>query len=91
MKLEVSLMEHLFADAVSEVSIAGGVVRIVFGVQRKASKDAKPELQQTFSLNIPLEGFANSMPSLQGLIDKLVKDGVLKTRDAKQLGSPNFN
>lgn len=84
-------MEHVFADAVSEVSIGSGVVRIVFGVQRKASKDAKPELVQSFSLNIPLEGFANSMPALQGLLDKLVKDGVLKTRDSKQLSSPNFN
>jgi hypothetical protein len=84
-------MEHLFVDAVSEVSVGAGVVRIVFGVQRKTSKDAKPELTQTLSLNIPIEGFANSMPSLQGLIDKLLKDGVLKTRDAKQLGSPNFN
>lgn len=84
-------MEHIFADAVGEVSVGAGVVRIVFGVQRKASKDAKPELQQTLSLNLPIEGFANSMPALQGLIDKMVKDGVLKPRDAKQLGSPNFN
>lgn len=84
-------MDHFFADAVSEVTIGNGVVRIVFGVQRKASKDAKPELQQTFSLNLPIEGFANSMPALQGLVDKLAKDGVLKTRDAKQLNSPNFN
>lgn len=84
-------MEHVFADAVSEVSIGAGVVRIVFGVQRKASKDAKPELVPSLSLNIPLEGFANSMPALQGLVDKLVKDGVLKARDAKQLNSPNFN
>lgn len=84
-------MEHFFADAISEVSVGSGVVRIVFGVQRKSSKDAKPELTQSFSLNIPIEGFANSMPSLQGLMDKLLKDGVLKTRDAKQLSSPNFN
>lgn len=84
-------MEHIFADAVSEVTVGAGVVRIVFGVQRKASKDAKPELVQTLSLNLPIEGFANSMPALQGLIEKLMKDGVLKARDAKQLGSPNFN
>lgn len=84
-------MEHIFADAVSEITVGAGVVRIVFGVQRKASKDAKPELVQTLSLNLPIEGFANSMPALQGLIDKLMKDGVLKARDAKQLSSPNFN
>ena len=84
-------MEHFFADTVAEITVGAGVVRIVFGVQRKSSKDAKPELTPTFSLNLPVEGFANSMPALKGLVDQLVKDGVLKTRDAKQLGSPNFN
>lgn len=83
-------MEHLFADAITEVTVGAGVVRIVFGVQRKASREAKPELVETLSLNLPIEGFANSMPGLQGLIEKLVKDGILKPRDAK-LASPNFN
>jgi hypothetical protein len=89
--MESLMLQNVFADAVAEVSVGAGVVRVVFGVQRKGPKDERPELVPTITLNLPIDGFANSVPVLQGLIDKMVKDGVLKLRDPKQSGSPNFN
>lgn len=84
-------MESLFADTVAELTVASGVVRVTFGVQHQKSRDAKPEMMPVASINLPIDGFANSVVILQGLVDKLVKDGVLKQKEKQQLSSPNFN
>jgi hypothetical protein len=84
-------MESIFADTVAEVTVGSGVVRITLGVQRQKSRDAKPELVPVSSINLPIDGFANSVVVLQGLVDKLVKDGVLKTKAGSPASSPNFN
>lgn len=84
-------MESIFADTVAEVTVGSGVVRIVFGAQRQKSRDAKPELVPVTCINLPIDGFANSVVVLQGLLDKLVKDGVLKPREGSSASSPNFN
>lgn len=84
-------MESLFADAVAELTVASGVVRITFGVQHQKNRDAKPEMTSVASVNLPIDGFANSVTIMQGLVDKLIKDGVLKQKEKNQLSSPNFN
>lgn len=76
-----------FSDVLSELTISNGIVRVGFGVQHKSSNEAKAEVVPTAVINMPVEAFANSLPILQGLVDKLIKDGVLKINDKKQLAS----
>lgn len=90
-------MDQIFADGLGAISINSGVVRIEFCTQRKdpnakGAADAKVVLVPSCAVNIPIEGFANMVPHLQGLVEKLEKDGVLKRQDAqKPSGSPTFN
>lgn len=76
-----------FSDVLTELTVSNGVVHIGFGVQHKSKNDAKLEALPSAVINMPVESFANSLPILQGLLDKLLKDGVLKVNDKKQLSS----
>ena len=87
------MSEQFFADGLTEVSVVAGVVRIEWGVLRRSEANPKGALAGTVALNIPVEGFAQAMGALQQLMEKLIKDGVLKQRTgtAGPPSSPNFN
>lgn len=86
----------IFVDGIGDIAVAGGVVRIDWVVHRKKSSGSAVERQPVISMAIPIEGFANSMIPLQQLIEKMVKDGVVKARGGDVSkgpgsgGSPNF-
>lgn len=89
-------MEQLFADGLGALSIHNGVIRIELCINKKdpnakGAADTKVVLVPSCVVNIPVEGFANMVPHLQGLVEKLEKDGVLKRQDVKPSGSPTFN
>ena len=79
-------MQILFADGLGSVSINSGVVRLEFGVQDNSSKLKDEDslkvhqavMRPSCMLNIPVQEFANMIVHLQGLVEKLEKDGVLK-------------
>jgi hypothetical protein len=99
---EIGLMsDSVFADGISDIVIAGGVVRIEFFVltpDRDASaKAGEPAMQRirTATVAMPLTGFAGSLKMLDDLRQKLVADGILRPAgDAPtpepQRKSPNF-
>jgi hypothetical protein len=78
------MSDSVFADGISDIVIAGGVVRIEFFVlapDREASaKSGEPAMQRvrTATVAMPLAGFAGSLKMLDDLRQKLVADGILK-------------
>ena len=85
--------DQIFADGVVGVSVAAGVVRMELGVVKRTDATGKGALQAISTLNIPIEGFALTMAALQPLLDKLVKDGVVKPKTGSGAAgpkSPNF-
>ena len=93
-------MQVLFADGIGEITVIAGVVRMEYFVQLKKGKDnSTTELRPAFSVNIPIDGFANSMAGLQNLMEKMLKDGVVKQRPGgpwvagalTKPSSPNFS
>jgi len=87
------MTQQFFADGISEITVAAGVVRMEYFVFQKGG--GTPEKQPLFTLLMPIEGFANSIPGLQDLFDKMLKDGIIKQRalntSKPSSGSPNFS
>jgi hypothetical protein len=96
-------MQHEFIDGIGSISVAHGVVRIEALVQTrkqapndgsagKDSNSAQVAMVPTMTLNVPIDGFVKMVPALQAVIDKLVKDGVVKVSERTgESSSPNFN
>lgn len=83
------MTDVIFADAVRNISISHGVVRLELALHERHSEKEAGELKPTALLVMPVEGFAGSVPGMQQVLEKLVKDGVLKKREATS-PSPNF-
>lgn len=96
-------MQQLFADGLGGLTVIGGVVRIELvtqgRVQSKAGDQSSAERQQSqtalypaYTINMPVEGFANLVSHFQKLVGKLESDGMLKRQDKERTPtSPNFN
>lgn len=88
------MTQQMFADGISEISVVAGVVRIEFFVLHRKGQNAPAERVPSFSLAIPIEGFANSVPGMHQLLEKMVRDGAVKPRQGGAPGSgggsPNF-
>ena len=77
----------LFADAISNIYVTGSLVRLELSqVELSTGKEiSQTNLKVTGYVVLPIDAFANAVGMQQGLIEKLVKDGVLKKReDVKQ-------
>jgi len=77
----------LFADAISNIYVTGTLVRLELSqVELSTGKEiSQTNLKVTGYVVLPIDAFANAVSMQQGLIEKLVKDGVLKKReDVKQ-------
>lgn len=72
---------HLFADRIVNLSVTGPLVRIELGtVQIPKAEGQKPQLVASQTLVMPLEGFVQSFGMMEGVVKRLVADGVIKTQ-----------
>lgn len=74
-------MQTTFSDAIINISVTGGVVRLEFAVAHNVpGEDGKPkaELRPTQQIVMPLEGFLRSVQVQQGIVQELIKQGALK-------------
>lgn len=83
------MTDVIFADGIRGISVAHGVVRLQLALHERHSESEAGELKPTVTLVMPVEGFASTVPGMQQVLEKLVKDGVLKKREAAS-PSPNF-
>ena len=81
---------HLFADRLFNIAVTGTLVRIELGAMRLPTAEGqKPQLLQTQTLVMPLDGFVVSFGMMESVIKRLVADGVIKTQpQEKQLAKP---
>ena len=71
---------HLFADRLFSIVITGPLVRIELGtLQLPTAEGQKPQLVASQTLVMPLEGFVQSFGMMDGIVKRLVADGVIKT------------
>jgi hypothetical protein len=74
-------MPIYFCDSLKDVSIVNGVARLEFQrLQPHAEGDSR-ELQAVveFTLAIPIPGLAQTINLLEGVRDRLVRDGIFRT------------
>lgn len=72
---------HLFADRIVNLSITGPLVRIELGIlQLPTAEGQKTQLVPSQTLVMPLEGFVQSFGVMEGVVKRLVADGVIKTQ-----------
>lgn len=78
------MAETIFTDAITNIYVTGPLVRIELSevdmVPKQAGDPAK--LKVTRYVVMPMDAFANAVGLQQGLVDKLVKDGVLQKRES---------
>jgi hypothetical protein len=76
------MTDEVFADGVSEINIAGGIVRINFVSLSAAQKDDKgnPARELRQRIVITPQGVLELYGALQQVIEKLVQTGVLQRR-----------
>lgn len=88
-------MSHtIFADGIGEISVSGGVVRIELVTSIKRSTK-ETERRSAGMIAVPIEGFANLVPPLQQVLQKMVDEGVVKALKTipgapPPSNSPNF-
>jgi hypothetical protein len=76
------MINEVFADGVSEINIAGGIVRINFVSLSGTEKDDKgnPTRELRQRIVITPQGVLELYGALQQVIEKLVSTGVLQRR-----------
>jgi hypothetical protein len=84
------MIDEVFADGISEVNIAAGIVRINFVSYSATEKDAKgnPTRELRHRVVTTPQGVLELYASMKQVIDKLVETGVLQRRPDQSLGAP---
>lgn len=78
---------HLYADRIVNVAVTGPLVRLELGALAVNPDDpAKPTLQPTQTVVMPMDGFLASFGLMESLMKKLLADGVIKPRPAAEAG-----
>ena len=73
----------LFADAISNIYVTGPLVRLELSqVELSTGKEiSQQNLKVTGYVILPIDAFANAVGMQQGLIEKMLKDGILKKKE----------
>ena len=83
------MQDTIYADAITNLYVTGSLVRIELSlintVPKQAAEPAK--LRVSHHVVLPMDAFANAVAMQQGLVNKLVADGVLKKREAGEQGN----
>ena len=74
-------MNNVFADGLANVRFIDGVVRADLVTTSAVNKDESPRLDKTGSIMLSLPALVRIQSQLTDVIDRLVKDGVLKKPD----------
>jgi hypothetical protein len=75
-------MPVYFCDSLKQVSILNGVARLEFQrLESQAANGANGELRAVaeFTVAIPVQGLAQTINLLEGVRDRLVREGVFKS------------
>ena len=76
--------EEFFADRLRQINLLEGMVRYDFSAIRSGEDSNTPFAEEKLRIIMPLQGFLNAYDSMQELIGKLIKAGVLqKSASAK--------
>jgi hypothetical protein len=83
-------MPIYFCDSLKDVSILNGVARLEFQHLEAPPTRDNPELRMVteFTVAIPIQGLAQALSVLEGVRDRLVRDGIFKTGPAEPLEPP---
>ncbi len=95
-------MPTYFCDSLKDVSILNGVARLEFQRLEAVPAGDSRELRMVaeFTVAIPIQGLAQALSLLEGVRERLVREGVFKTGPAEMpdaaepappaVRSPNF-
>jgi hypothetical protein len=83
-------VNHLFADRLTNLQIAGNTVRMEFSVLDFApgNNQDNPKLNVSHVLVMPLEGFVQAFNGQDSVVKKLLADGVLKSNQPSAPATP---
>ena len=77
------MQDTIYADAITNIYVTGPLVRLELSLVETTAKQT-PEaakLRVSHYVVLPMDAFANAVVMQQGLVEKLVADGVLKKRE----------
>ena len=76
------MTQPIYADAIANVSIVNGLARFDL-VTASIEKEGEQQLKATPSgtLVLPLDGFIKLHSQIDGIVKKMVEDGILKPVD----------
>ena len=75
---------EVFVDGVTGIRLMAGVVRIDMGeLTRPPMEGEAPDFANKLRIFMPLDGFLRSFGTMQGLVEKLKAEGVVKPREAQ--------
>lgn len=84
------MQDTLYADAITNIYVTGSLVRfelsLIDTAPRQAAEPAK--LRVSHYVVLPMDAFANAVAMQQGLVNKLVTDGVLKKNEPGEAPAP---
>ena len=74
---------EVYADGMGEITLSGGMVRIDLVSLSSDNKDAegRPELDVRQRIVMPPDGFLRSFSAMEDLVQKLMKAGLVKSRE----------
>lgn len=78
------MQDTIYTDAITNIYVTGPLVRLELSVvETTPQKSAEPaKLRVSHYVVLPMDAFANAVAMQQGLVEKLLADGVLKKREA---------
>jgi len=74
--------KELYADGIGQIHFAGGMVRFDFVTLQPTEDGKAPKAESNMRIIMPPQGFLGAFNSMQQLIDKLLKAGVLQKNEA---------
>ena len=74
--------KELYADGIGQIHFAGGMVRFDFVTLQPTEDGKAPTAESNMRIIMPPQGFLGAFNSMQQLIDKLLKAGVLQKNEA---------
>ena len=86
------MFQDFFADAIGEITLSGGMVRMDLMTMTGSSRDGnKPKLEVKQRIVMPPDGFLKSFSSMENLVKQLIEAGLVKPRDGEKSDAAKEN
>ena len=86
------MFQDFFADAIGEITLSRGMVRMDLMTVTGSSKDgAQPKLEFKQRIVMPPDGFLKSFSAMENLVKQLIDAGLVKPRDGEKADSAKEN